>query len=182
PHTSFSFDWLAIKNKLTQQRIYLSVFLRHIAGTQPKNIVNLSSRAMQEFHGQMNLFKNELNRWKKAKYSTIVVANNKQRAEKIRSILLDYGMEFTIQEELQLPLLNPTITIGNISSGIEFPLHKLAIVTESELFKKKQLKRRRASKISNAERIRNYQELKTGDYVVHRNHGIGKYVGIETLE
>lgn len=182
PHTSFSFDWLAIKNKLTQQRIYLSVFLRHIAGTQPQNIVNLSSRAMQEFHGQMNLFKNELNRWKKAKYSTIVVANNKQRAEKIRSILLDYGMEFTIQEELQLPLLNPTITIGNISSGIEFPLHKLAIVTESELFKKKQLKRRRASKISNAERIRNYQELKTGDYVVHRNHGIGKYVGIETLE
>src|SRR5699024_8335875 len=36
--------------------------------------------------------------------------------------------------------------------------------------------------ISNAERIKNYQELKIGDYVVHRNHGIGKYVGIDTLK
>src|SRR5699024_9733098 len=35
--------------------------------------------------------------------------------------------------------------------------------------------------ISNAERIKDYQELKIGDYVVHRNHGIGKYLGIETL-
>ena len=37
-------------------------------------------------------------------------------------------------------------------------------------------------KIENAERIKSYQELKVGDYVVHVNHGIGKYVGIGTLE
>src|SRR5699024_1372218 len=41
--------------------------------------------------------------------------------------------------------------------------------------------RRTSSTITNAERIKNYQELKVGDYVVHRNHGIGKYIGIETL-
>lgn len=182
PNSSFSFDWQTIKNKLTQQRIYLSVFLRHITGTQPENIVNISSRAMQEFHGQMNLFKSELSRWEKANYSTIVVVHNEQRAEKVRSILLDYGMEFTIQEQLSLPLQQPVITIGNINHGIELPLHRIAIVTESELFKKKQAKKRRRSHISNAERIKNYQELKVGDYVVHRNHGIGKYIGIETLE
>lgn len=33
-----------------------------------------------------------------------------------------------------------------------------------------------------AERIKSYQELQIGDYVVHTNHGIGRYVGIETLE
>src|SRR5690606_37213679 len=86
PHTSFSFDWLAIKNKLTQQRISLSVFLRHIADTQTQTIVKQPSRAMQEFHGQMNQIKNERNRWKEAKYSTIVVANNNQRTGKSRSI------------------------------------------------------------------------------------------------
>src|SRR5699024_3360327 len=59
---------------------------------------------------------------------------------------------------------------------------KLAIITESELFKKKAQRVRRNQNITNAERIKNYQELKIGDYVVHRNHGIGKYVGIETLE
>lgn len=182
PNSSFSFDWPTIKGKITQQRIYLSLFLRHITGTQPENIVNLSSRAMQEFHGQMNLFKNELARWEKADYSTVIVVNNIQRAEKVRSILHDYGMEFTVQEETKLPLIRPVITIGNINSGIELPLHRIAIVTEQELFKKKQTRPRRSSNISNAERIKNYQELKVGDYVVHRNHGIGKYIGIETLE
>ena len=37
-------------------------------------------------------------------------------------------------------------------------------------------------KMDHAEKIKDYQELKPGDYVVHVNHGIGKYIGIETLE
>lgn len=183
PNSDFSFDWPAIKEKLTQQRIYLSVFLRHITGTQPENIVNLSSRPMQEFHGQMHLFKSELTRWEKANYSIIVVVENEQRAEKVRSILQDYDMEFTIQNRLTLPSITPTIVVGQLTKGIELPLHRLAIVTEQELFKKKRTRKRSPqTTMSNAERIKNYQELKVGDYVVHRNHGIGKYVGIETLE
>src|SRR5690625_1652891 len=61
-------------------------------------------------------------------------------------------------------------------------MHKLAVIPENELFKKR-TKRKRPSrqKISNAERIKNYQELNVGDYVVHASHGIGKYLGIETV-
>lgn len=36
--------------------------------------------------------------------------------------------------------------------------------------------------MTNAERLKSYNELKAGDYVVHANHGIGKYIGMETLE
>src|SRR5699024_4846633 len=100
PNSTFSFDWITIKEKITQQRRYLSVFLRHLPGTQPENIVNISSRTMQEFHGQMNLFKSELSRWEKANYSTLVVVDNEQRAERVRSILLDYGMEFAIKADV----------------------------------------------------------------------------------
>lgn len=184
PHSSFSFDWMEIREKIAKhQRIYLSVFLRHVPGTQPENIVNISSRTMQEFHGQMNLFKNELSRWEKANYSTVVVVDNEQRAEKVQSIFRDYQMEFAIQKDVILPVEQPTITIGNVSKGIELPLHQLAIVTEQELFKKSRPRpRRTSSTVSNAERIKSYQELKVGDYVVHRNHGIGKYIGIETLQ
>src|SRR5699024_4019076 len=70
---AFSFDWDELWNRIDHQRIYMSVFLRHIPNTQPQNIVNLSTRAMQEFHGQMNLFKNELNRWDKGDFSVIVL-------------------------------------------------------------------------------------------------------------
>lgn len=184
PQMDLSHDWTTVREKMCQQRVYMSVFLRHIPNTQPENIVNLSARSMQEFHGQMHLFKNELTRWQKAKYSIVVVVPNKKRAKKVQAILQDYDMEFQFQTaELALPLQKPTIMIGDMSSGLEMPLHRLAIVTEQELFKKKQTRTRRAQQnISNAERIKNYQELKAGDYVVHRNHGIGKYIGIETLQ
>ncbi|GGK01119.1 transcription-repair-coupling factor [Lentibacillus kapialis] len=181
-NSHFSYDWNSVWDKMAHQRIYMSVFLRHIPNTQPQNIVNLSTRAMQEFHGQMHLLKNELKRWEKGDYSVVILAPNDERAEKIQSIFMDYSIEANVANQLELPVQRPTITVGEISNGIEFPMHKLVLITENELFKKKTKRPRKKQKISNAERIKNYQELKVGDYVVHAHHGIGKYLGIETLE
>lgn len=180
--SEFSYDWHSVWGKITTPRIYMSVFLRHIPNTSPQNIINLSSRAMQEFHGQMHLFKNELKRWEKGDYSVVIAAPNEKRAEKIHSILADYDIDAAVSNTLKLPVDIPTIVVANMSSGIELPMHKLAIITENELFKKKSKRPRKKQNISNAERIQNYQELKVGDYVVHVNHGIGRYLGIETLE
>ncbi|GEN31281.1 transcription-repair coupling factor (superfamily II helicase) [Cerasibacillus quisquiliarum] len=180
-HT-FSFDWLTVREKMTHTRIYFSVFLRHIANTNPQNIVNLSSRVMQEFHGQMHLFKNELERWEKSGYSVIILAPNENRAKKVQSILADYKMEADLAQHLTIPVIKPTIIVGTLSQGIELPMHKLAIITERELFKNRVRMPRKKQKISNAERIKSYQELKVGDYVVHVNHGVGRYYGIETME
>ncbi|GFZ82287.1 transcription-repair-coupling factor [Compostibacillus humi] len=178
----FSYDWESVWSRMHQPRLYMSVFLRHIPNTNPQNIVNLSSRPMQEFHGQMHLFKNELKRWEKGGFSVIVFAPSEQRAEKIHSIFQDYEIEAEVAKKLNLPVQMPAIVVGQLSSGIELPMHKLVIITENELFKKRIKRQRKRQKISNAERIKSYQELKVGDYVVHTNHGVGKYLGIETLE
>ncbi|WP_026908538.1 transcription-repair coupling factor [Paucisalibacillus globulus] len=178
----FSFDWHSVFINMNATRIYMSVFLRHIPNTNPQNIVNLSSRAMQEFHGQMHLFKNELKRWSKGDFSVVIAVPSKSRAEKVQSILADYDIEAGITDHLQLPVEVPTIAVANMTSGIELPMHKLVVITENELFKKKSKRPRKKQNISNAERIQNYQELKVGDYVVHTSHGIGRYLGIETLE
>lgn len=180
--SKFSFDWHEVWQNMEQSRLYMSVFMRHIPNTQPQNIINLSSRTMQEFHGQMHLFKNELKRWEKSESSVVILVPNKKRMEKVHSIFADYDIETTMASELVLPVATPTIAIGNISSGIELPMHKLVLITENELFKKKTKRIRKKQKISNAERIKSYQELKIGDYVVHANHGVGKYIGIETLD
>jgi len=177
-----SFDWESLWKNMNHQRLYMSLFLRHIPNTQPQNIVNISTRAMQEFHGQMNVFKSELERWKKSGYSVIILTPNEKRAQKVHSILLDYEIETTISEHLKLSANTPVITIGQLSSGIEMPMHKLAIITEVELFKQRTKQVRRRQKLTNAERIKSYQELKIGDYVVHESHGIGKYIGVETVE
>ncbi|MDB5052391.1 MAG: Mfd [Bacilli bacterium] len=151
--------------------LYLSLFLRQVPQTQPQNIVNFMCRTMQNFHGQMNLLKSEMDRWKKTGYKVLLLTNGEERMERIKRILQDYQIE------------EPMLLNGNLQSGFELPSIHLVVITEGEIFSQKQRKARKMDKkIENAERIKNYQELKVGDYVVHINHGIGKYVGIGTLE
>lgn len=151
--------------------IYMSLFLRQIPHTQPQNIVNIVCRAMQNFHGQMHVLKSEMERWKKAGWEVVILANGKERVDRTRKILQDYQIE------------EPTMLNGNLQTGFEFPSIHLVVLTEGEIFSQKHRKVSKAPrKVENAERIRSYTELKVGDFVVHVNHGIGKYVGIGTLE
>ena len=71
---------------------------------------------------------------------------------------------------------------GNLNQGFNFIDQKLVLITEYEIFQKKVKRRVRRQNISNAERLKDYNELEKGDYVVHNIHGIGRYLGIETIE
>ncbi|MEJ7301379.1 hypothetical protein WL308_13325, partial [Staphylococcus caprae] len=63
---------------------------------------------------------------------------------------------------------------GSLSEGFELPYMQLVVITERELFKTKQKKQRKRTKtMSNAEKIKSYQDLNVGDYVVHVHHGVG---------
>lgn len=153
------------------QTLLLSLFLRHVPHSQPQNIINFVSRGMQDFHGQMNVLKAEMERWKKSGANVMMLASGEERMERMRRVLQDYGIE------------EPTLLQGNLQSGFELPSVHLVVITEGEMFSQKQRKARRVAKsMDNAERIKSYTELKVGDYVVHQNHGIGKYLGIGTLE
>jgi transcription-repair coupling factor (superfamily II helicase) len=180
---SFSHDFIHLLHHSNRHIIYLSLFLRHVAHTHPQNVVNVTCKTMQEFYGQMHLFKSELERWKKGKYTVLLLCANEERVKKLESILADYEIEASVISTMD-PLLPGRIgvMIGDLNTGFELPMQKLAVITEKELFKKKIKKQQRKQKLSNAERIKSYSELKVGDHVVHINHGIGKFLGIETLE
>ncbi|WP_166245718.1 transcription-repair coupling factor [Paenibacillus turpanensis] len=154
------------------QVVYMSLFLRQIPHTQPQNIVNFMTRSMQHFHGQMNVLKAEMERWKKAGSKVMILASGQERIERVRRVLQDYQID------------EPEINNGSLQAGFELPSIKLIVITENELFTQKNNRKPKKSdkKIANAERIKSYMDLKVGDYVVHVNHGIGKYVGIGTLE
>ncbi|TGU99127.1 transcription-repair coupling factor, partial [Mesorhizobium sp. M00.F.Ca.ET.186.01.1.1] len=66
-----------------RQIVHLSLFLRQSPKTQPQNIVNLTCRTMQNFHGQMNVLKTELARWKKSQDQIVFVAADLERAQRL---------------------------------------------------------------------------------------------------
>ncbi|WP_151737934.1 transcription-repair coupling factor [Paenibacillus tengchongensis] len=172
PDLDLSVDNDAIMYQRPFQSLFMSIFLRQVPHIQPQNILGFISRGMQDFHGQMNVLKAEMERWHKSGVQVIMLAGSEERTERIRRVLYDYGIE------------EPTILQGNLGSGFELPSIHLAVITEGEMFSQKQRKARKVSSkgMDNAERIKSYTELKIGDYVVHQNHGIGKYMGIGTLE
>ncbi|HEX7057837.1 MAG TPA: transcription-repair coupling factor [Bacilli bacterium] len=171
PALQLSKDYTSLIPFSGMQKLYLSLFLRQVQHAQPQNIVNIVSRSMQHFHGQMHVLKAEMERWDKAGAKVMIVAGGEERAQRVRRVLEDYKIKLPI-------LLN-----GYLQAGFELPSIKLVVITENELFTQKQRKARKVErKIENAERIKSYTDLKVGDYVVHVNHGIGKFVGIGTLE
>ncbi|MCR2823383.1 transcription-repair coupling factor [Lederbergia panacisoli] len=179
---------LAVSNQLSHllskhqlPKVYLSLFMRHVPNTSPQNISNIPCKLMQNFHGQMHVLKGEVDRWQKNRYSVIFLAPNAERAKKIQSVLYDYEIEASIVKNGDYPGSGIQIIQGALNTGFELPGAKMVVITEEEIFNKKTRKSKRRQKLSNAERIKSYSELKVGDYVVHVNHGIGKYLGIETL-
>ncbi len=182
-NVTISYSLEKVKALCEQTKIYMSLFMRSIPQSSPENIVNLSCKPMQNFHGQMHVFKAEIERWKKTGTAVLLLIPTKERQTKVQRMLEEYEIHTTVlseNEAFQYGIAQ--LVEGSLHSGFELPLQKLAVITEEELFNKKTKKApARRQKLSNAERIKSYSELKVGDYVVHVNHGIGKYLGIETL-
>ena len=178
---SFTYEELFQQNPLDV--IYLSLFMRQTPGIQPQNIVQILCRGMQQFHGQMHALKTEWERWIKGRYRVIFAAGTEERAERLIRVLADYGMEVTKDTSENPPVPgHPVVRIGTLLGGFEMSATRLAVITEGEVFTQRRRRARRIAKMDYAEKIKDYQDLKPGDYVVHVNHGIGRYAGIETLE
>ena len=80
----------------------------------------------------------------------------------------------------RIPIVGEVVTIqGNLRRGFEYPSIKFAIISESDIFGAEKKKTNRKKKKIDGASIANFSELHEGDYVIHENHGIGVYRGIE---
>ena len=70
---------------------------------------------------------------------------------------------------------------GKITEGFSFPALRLVVISEEEIFGKKAGKKRRSRSIREGYFLKSFGELKEGDFAIHTDHGIGKYLGLEKL-
>ncbi|WP_346428493.1 transcription-repair coupling factor [Alicyclobacillus mengziensis] len=161
--------------------VEFTVFARAAGASRYAFVINVTAKSMQQFHGQMNVLKTEMQRWAHSQTRVVLLAATDERQDRLERVLADYRMESTrgaVPEQGGIPVLR----VGTLSSGFELPMARLAVILDTEIFSSQKKGRRVRAEMSDAERIRSYQELNVGDYVVHVNHGIGKYLGIRTLE
>ena len=157
---------------------FFSNFQKGLGNLKFDALYNFNQHSMQDFFGQMDLVYTEIDRFVRQGY-TIVLA---VPSEKFRKSLKELEIDFieTDKENIQEGKVN--LINFSLSSGFNFLDEKLVVITEQELFGKARKKKARRLNITNAERLKDYNELEVGDYVVHKNHGIGKYLGLQTIE
>jgi transcription-repair coupling factor (superfamily II helicase) len=149
-----------------------------------QDIIKFSCKPVQQFYGQYDIMRSEFQRYIANDYTIVVLAETETKKERIQSMLNEMHIPtFVDVAENDIQGGRAIITEGSLSEGFELPYMQLVVVTERELFKSQQKKKRKQQKtLTNAEKIKSYQDLKVGDYVVHVHHGVGRYLGVETLE
>jgi transcription-repair coupling factor (superfamily II helicase) len=178
----FGIDVHQLLQKETFVTSFFSLFQKGMGNIRFQAIHQFQYRPMQQFFSQMGLLKVEIDRWEKQQQTVIFLVSDQERAKKLEQDLRDHDIYAVQTQQDRLFTGRTQIVVERLQSGFEMPQDKLVVVTEKEIFQKMNKKRARRQNVTNAERLKSYNELKTGDYVVHANHGIGKYIGMETLE
>jgi transcription-repair coupling factor (superfamily II helicase) len=125
---------------------------------------------------QRKEFFQQLHRWLRQAYTVQVFCNNDGERQRFEEIWLDYG--FTKEK--------PTVRLGAITRGFLFDPAKLVVVTDAEIFGRYKVQRPRRLKSAHAQTSKSlldidFTELESGDFVVHLQHGIGRYVGLQVM-
>lgn len=179
---SFGVDIRTLIKKKSVPQLFLSMFQKGMGRLKFDQLTEITTRAVQDFFGQMPVLKGEVERWLARKQTVLVFSNSKERQGKITEVLHDFEIaaQKVNADRIQMAAVN--IIGQSFPQGFDMPSTKLVVLTEKELFAKVPKKRPRQQHVENAERLKSYTELKTGDYVVHVNHGIGKFMGMTTME
>lgn len=165
--------------KRTAVQLVLSLLAQSVSELKTDETVSITSKTVAGFRKEFTLLKDELGHWRERDYRIIFVISGEKRAASLNGWLKQ-------NEFYALPLTETGkdtgifISSGEIRNGFEFPYAKTVVIAEKDIYgtQKKRLRRH----TENGQEINAFTDLHAGDYVVHDTHGIGKYVGIKTIE
>ena len=165
---------------LSDMRVIALEILSHTKNVfSPKHLESFSTKTAVSFHGKLEYLYEDLKNWQGNNYTVVVLAATRSRADNLAGVFNDRGIKTRISEDGEFEKGEVVIILGNRSGGYEYPELKLAVVSEKEIFESKRSRDRRRAE--NADRIKSYNDITPGDYVVHLSHGVGEYQGITKM-
>jgi len=174
-------DWDSIVNELSSREVvYGSLLPRLTHLMQPQNTVNFHGKTLPSFLGNVEMLAGEIKEWRKSGYAVVLLVSGRQRSQQLLASLKEYQIDafYTGSLEGHVRAGNVVISAGSLVEGFELSVCRLVVVTESNMYgqRKKSHKERKQ-----LERLTPFVDLKVGDYVVHVNYGIGRYLGVVPL-
>jgi len=160
---------------------YITLLPQKVLGTEVAQLTGFTVKTIPTFNKQVALLMDELKRWQDQKFQILISATTTERAQAVQDTLREEGFTSRVYKNKPQSFEYTGIHVfpAFLSTGFELPNARFVWLTEGDLFGKQ--KKKRIFRAAAGEAITHFRDLKIGDYVVHVTHGIGKYVGVETL-
>ncbi|CUO76416.1 Transcription-repair-coupling factor [[Eubacterium] contortum] len=177
------FSTKVIVDKMNQYYgIGLTTLESKCGGFHVRDTYSLQTKGVNPYNNSFEMLTRDLKRLKRSGYRVILLSGSRTRARRLAEDLRDYDLSSFYSEDLHREVQPGEImaAYGHVAEGYEYPMLKFMVISETDIFGKQKRKKRRRT--YEGQKIQNFSELKVGDYVVHENHGLGIYQGIEKIE
>ena len=181
PHFPVLHDVPVLMKELDRPRCLILTGLDYRDDPVPAGLHDhVDSRSLPSYAGHFELLIKDLEKAKKEKNRTVLLCGSRARAERLARDLADYELNAFYAEEAEKEVMPGQVLVayGSIHKSFAYPSLKFSVLSESDVFGKKRAKKRRTFS-SGGSRVSSVSELSVGDYVVHEDHGLGIYCGIE---
>ncbi len=170
-------DYKAFPSKTDLSQLYkqnliflFTPFQKQLRGPDRLDIsIQISSKQAPVFNGRMEFLETELRSYIKQGYGITIVCATEERIENLRHFVGPFDPDGRI-----------TISKGSLSSGMEYPAEKLVYLWDGDIFTTQKHRKKRTGE-KKGKPIKTFTDIRKGDYVVHENHGVGKFIGVEQL-
>lgn len=180
-HRADHCDWNTLQRSVNgYTQIAFTFMQQRSIGLTGFNPVGIQGKAMTSFERQIPLLTDEIKQWHRLNHQVVLVLNNQQRREGIERAFIEDGIPYEQTSVLEHKPGTVQILQGLLTDGFELPHSHFVVVTEGNIYG--QQKKKLRQKTPKGQEITYFTDLSIGDYVVHSVHGIGKYVGLKTIE
>ena len=181
-----------------------------LPGMKVNQKFSIDVKNVNSYQNSFEILIKDLTRWKKEGYRVILLSASRTRASRLASDLREYDLRAYCPDgqegesgnaggegsgsadtgnpgavNTSVRKVRPgeiLVTYGNLHRGFEYPLLKFVFITEGDMFGVEKKRKRRKKTNYQGKAIQSFSELSVGDYVVHEEHGLGIYKGIEKVE
>ena len=182
----FFVGWDAIVRRLSEFPLYMTdAFTVGRTPLPPKTLTSIPAKQLPSYAGSAQAAAEDVKLYLKQGHRVVVLAGDERRGKVLQDFFKEHEIPAILDPELKrLPDFGECrIGVGAISAGLEYPGIKLAVLTDSQLLRAKNKKQAAKKKLpANRQRIESYADLSVGDFVVHENHGIGRFAGIVKMQ
>ena len=166
--------------------LFLTGLDQKLPGMKVNGSFSFEVKNVSSYQNSFELLIKDLTRWKKEGWRVVLLSASRTRASRLAGDLREYDLRAYCPdgEEAEQRVKPGEIMViyGNLHRGFAYPLLKFVYITEGDMFGAEKKKRRRKKTNYQGKAVESFSELSIGDYVVHEEHGLGIYRGIEKVE